>query len=112
MLGFEIATVVRPKAKATEGPNASRRNTYCPPLLGNRTPSSAAARPPARLRIPPTVHAAIMSAADGRCSATEAGARKIPEPMIRPTTRARASHIPMTRRSSPSVLEPETISES
>ena len=46
-------------------------------------------------------HAARMSAADGSSDATEAGARKIPDPMMRPTTSAEASQNDMTRRSSP-----------
>src|SRR5581483_10716409 len=76
----------QPQRNAAAGPYASRRKIYCPPVAGNAAPSSAQASAPSSEIAPAAIHTARIAGADGRLLATRFGTRKIPPPIIIPTT--------------------------
>src|SRR2546425_8796143 len=76
----------QPYRNAGSGPHASRRYTYPPPAFGRRAPSSPKHSAPTSATTPPTTQATMMSGADPTRSATVAGVRKMPPPMMPPIT--------------------------
>src|ERR1035437_5843755 len=67
-------------------PYASRRHTYCPPVEGNAAPNSAHASAPRNEIAPANTQTAMIIGADGTLRATRFGTRKIPPPIMIPTT--------------------------
>jgi hypothetical protein len=84
---------------ATNGPNASRRNTNQPPARGNVPPSSANVRAPDSAASPPTTHSKRNGPVAGTACATARGVKKIPTPMMPPMTSIVASNGVRRRRS-------------
>ena len=81
-----IRNKAQPYRKAGNVPNASRKYTYVPPARGRRAPSSAYTKPPMMATMAPMPHAARVSGAVPTRWATTDGDRKMPEPMMPPTT--------------------------
>src|ERR1043165_8426041 len=97
---------VHPQRNPSIGPHASRRKTYCPPVAGIIAPSSAYASAPKNERTPVKIQIAMIHVAEGNCCATTFGTRKIPAPMMVPTTIAVESHSPSLRGRSLLSLNP------
>src|ERR1019366_6475271 len=94
-----ISHVIHPRRNAGSGPNASRTYTYPPPACGSIAPSSAYVSAPASATTPPSVHTPSTHGALGRARAVSAGVKKIPLPMIPPTTSSAAEKSPSSLRS-------------
>src|ERR1035438_4023943 len=77
----------QPQRNAASGPYASRRNTYCPPVEGNAVPSSAHASAPMNEITPAATHTPMIADAEGKLRATRFGTRKMPPPIMIPTTK-------------------------
>src|SRR5882672_1151983 len=92
--------IAQPHRNPTDGPNASTRNTYTPPLRGNADASSAVTSAPVSVSRPATSHAASTPPADGTLAVITEGCTKMDAPMIVPTTIAAAGTRPMDRRNS------------
>src|SRR5947209_11865426 len=80
-----------PQRKPHNGPYASRRNTYWPPVAGSIAPSSAYASAAKNDRTPAAAHTSRMPAAEGTFRATTPGTRKIPPPITVPASSEAAS---------------------
>src|SRR5579862_8758365 len=70
-----------------------------PPVRGNAEATSAKVSAPQSARMPPTTHTAINAVGVGSRFAIAAGERKMPEPMVVPTTTTSASTRPIRRGS-------------
>src|SRR5215207_6848899 len=65
-----------------------------PPVFGRALATSASESAPHIASIPPTTHTASMAPGPGNLFAMPAGDRKIPDPMVIPTTIETALHSP------------------
>src|SRR6266498_1186908 len=81
----------QPTTNPMRRPNASRAYTYLPPAWGWRVASSAKHNAPASASTPPSSQATNVSQGRPSCRATNPGVRKIPEPIMMPTTITRQS---------------------
>src|SRR6266545_6800646 len=84
---------------AGSGPNDSRTNTYTPPERGNAAASSEYVSAPHSTTTPPTIQARRKSGTSSMRCATPAGVRKMPLPIVEPTSTATALHRPSRRES-------------
>src|SRR5207249_5780264 len=84
------------KRNAGGRPYASRSTWYWPPASGRSRPSSAKVKAPSRAIVPPIPQASSAAAVPPVTRATSRGLKKIPTPMIAPTTTEVASHRPST----------------
>ena len=91
--------IIHPCRNATSGPNASRMYTYGPPASGSIAPSSAKVSAPASATRPPPAQTPRIHADVGSARPTSAGVKKIPLPMMPPTTSNDADASPSSRRS-------------
>src|SRR5579862_7617833 len=91
---------IHPKINPHCGPNPRRKYAYSPPASGIAAPSSANDSAPKIERIAPTIHAANTIETVLPSRAISAGFRKIPVPIIVPTTIAAEAHGPSPRTSS------------
>src|SRR2546426_11915960 len=82
---------------AGSGPNDSRTNTYTPPERGNAAASSEYVSAPHSTTIAPTTQARRNSGTSSMRWATLAGVRKMPLPIVEPTSTATALHRPSRR---------------
>src|SRR3989475_1361304 len=96
---------VQPSRKAGSAPKASRTYAYAPPASGSMAPSSPYVTAPSSASTPPSPHARRAYPTSPPASrSTAPGTRKIPEPIVVPTTmkirsrkrRVRASEAPGT----------------
>ncbi len=78
-------------------PNDSRTNTYTPPERGNAAASSAYVSAPHNTTTAPTTHASRNRGTSSMRCATLAGVRKMPLPIVEPTSTATALHRPRRR---------------
>jgi hypothetical protein len=101
-----LRSAIQPYRKAGSFPNASRMYTYAPPASGIIAPSSAYVSAPASATTPPSAHTRKTAPAVGSAFAVSAGVKKMPLPMIPPTTSSAAEKSPSSRRSD--VCEPLT----
>src|SRR6266568_3527205 len=90
---------VHPKRNAGNRPNPSRMYTYTPPERGNSAASSAYVSAPHNASRPPSTHTPNIGSGAGTRSAMTAGVRKIPPPMVEPTSTAIALQKPSRRGS-------------
>src|SRR6516225_8437422 len=90
----------QPHRKAAAGPYASRRNTYWPPVEGNAAPSSAHANAPKNEITPASIHTLMINDIESKLRATRFGTRKMPPPIMIPTTIAIESPSESRRTSS------------
>src|SRR6266536_2398078 len=90
---------VHPKRNAGNRPNPSRMYTYTPPDRGNSAASSAYVSAPHNASRPPSTHTPNIGSGAGTRSAMIAGVRKMPPPMVEPTSTATALHRPSRRGS-------------
>src|SRR5690348_4429341 len=88
---------VHPKRNAGKRPNPSRMYTYTPPERGNSAASSAYVSAPHNASRPPSTHTPNIGSGAGTRSAMTAGVRKIPLPMVEPTSTATALQKPSRR---------------
>src|SRR5687768_3206118 len=95
---------LQPTTNPAKGPKVFVANTYCPPDLGIRTPSSASDATPNAAYTPPMTQASMYPPVVGSWRATSLGVRMIPAPMLFPTIAAMPNQIPSTWRRRP--LEP------
>src|ERR1700753_2470062 len=72
--------------KPGTSPKAARRYTYSPPACGSKAPSSAKLNAPKMAMMPATIHAPSTRAGVPPAWAMTAALRKIPVPMVIPTT--------------------------
>src|SRR5215469_9318225 len=91
---------IQPKRNPHCGPNPRLKYAYSPPASGIAAPSSANDSAPKTERIAPTIQAANTIETDFPSRAISAGFRKIPVPIIVPTTIAAEAHGPSPRSSS------------
>src|SRR5581483_7468937 len=101
-----IATPLQPFRNAGKGPYAALMKLYEPPERGNSVPISAYVIAPQSTNAPPKPHARSMSPGVGSCCATPRGPRKMPTPIMEPTTTLAAARSPRSRRS-PAIGAPE-----
>src|SRR6266566_7356005 len=78
-------------------PNDSRTNTYTPPERGKAAASSEYVSAPHSTNTAPTTHASRNSGTSSMRCATLAGVRKMPLPIVEPTSTATALHRPSRR---------------
>src|SRR6267143_4093429 len=78
-------------------PNDSRTNTYTPPERGNAAASSEYVSAPHSTTIAPTTQARRNNGTSSMRCATLAGVRKMPLPIVEPTSTATALHRPSRR---------------
>src|SRR5881396_1978390 len=90
---------VHPNRNAGNRPKPSRMYTYTPPERGNSAASSAYVRAPHNASNPPSTHTPNIGSGVGTRSAMTAGVRKIPPPMVDPTSTATALQKPRRRGS-------------
>src|SRR5947209_3212860 len=88
--GFAMTNHVQAYKNPASGPYPSRTYTYSPPACGFMAPNSAYVRAPKNDRRPPTIHARYTNLADPTACIISAGTRKIPLPIMVPTTTAEA----------------------
>src|SRR2546423_11114126 len=88
---------VHPNRNAGSRPKPSRTYTYTPPERGSIAASSAYVSAPHSASSPPSTHTTSMSTGSGTRPAITAGVRKIPPPMVEPTSTATALHRPSRR---------------
>ena len=74
--------------------------TKMPPVSGNAPATSASVSAPHSATIPPAIQTPNSGSGPGNRFVTLAGVRKIPEPIVMPTTTAMALHRPSRRGSS------------
>ncbi len=74
--------------------------TKMPPVSGNAPATSASVSAPHSATIPPAIQTPKSGSGPGNRFVTLAGVRKIPEPIVMPTTTAMALHRPRRRGSS------------
>src|SRR6185312_8840501 len=91
---------IQPYRNAGSPPNDSRMYTYGPPACGSSAPSSAYVSAPAKPTSPPNAQIAMTQPAEGSAMAASDGVKKMPLPMIPPTTIMAAEKTPSSRRSS------------
>src|SRR5579863_1796482 len=72
---------------------------YRPPVSGKAPAISASVSAPQRANSPPIAHTASMGPGPGNRVAIPAGERKIPDPIVEPTSTATALHRPSRRTS-------------
>src|ERR1700759_521532 len=96
---LDLPTVecIQPKRNPYTGPRPSRRHAYCPPAFGSAAPNSAKLSAPKGERTPPAIHAAYTTLTEPPTDAISLGLRKMPVPIIVPTTIAPAAHGPSAR---------------
>src|SRR5947208_6305149 len=82
---------------AGSGPNASRTNTYTPPERGKAAASSEYVNAPHSTTAAPSPQASRNSGTSSTSRATPAGVRKMPLPIVDPTSTATALHRPSRR---------------
>src|SRR5260370_16934 len=82
------------------GPKPRRRYAESPPASGMMEPNSAKENAPKMERIAPMIHAAKTTETLRPSRAISAGFRKIPVPIMVPTTMAADAHAPSPRTSS------------
>ena len=70
-----------------------------PPVSGSAAAISASDRAPHSVTMPPATHRAIISPGFGTFCAIPAGERKMPDPIVMPTTSATELHNPSVRGS-------------
>src|SRR5215211_7327287 len=87
----------QPKRKAGSRPHPSRMKTYMPPVAGSSPESSASVSAPHSANSPPATHTDMSGSGPGSLSAMPAGERKIPEPIVEPTSTATALQRPSWR---------------
>jgi hypothetical protein len=92
-----LQNIAQPQTNPAAGENASRRNTYTPPVLGNADTSSAQTSAPHRVSRPEAIHAANTPPTEWIAPVTAEGCTKIEAPMIVPTTMAVARPRPKER---------------
>src|SRR5260221_1015805 len=95
---------IQPKVNPQAGPKPRRKYAYSPPASGIAAPNSANDSAPNIERIAPTIHAAKTTETNLPSRAISAGFRKIPVPIIVPTTIAADAHGPSSRPSSSRLL--------
>src|SRR5437879_8044082 len=88
---FTPTLSIHPTTNAARRPNASRAYTYFPPARGYRVVSSEKHSAPSKAITPPSTQATKVSPGRPRRAATIPGVRKIPEPIVIPTTIASPS---------------------
>src|SRR5207245_1045637 len=88
---FTPTLSIHPTTNAARRPNASRAYTYCPPARGYRVVSSEKHSAPSKAITPPSTQATKVSPGRPRRAATIPCVRKIPEPIVIPTTIASPS---------------------
>src|ERR1041384_8461778 len=76
----------QPKRNPTEGPYASRKNTYWPPARGHIAASSAQQSAPVIVSTPASAQAASSHPGEPTRREDSAEVMKIPDPIIDPTT--------------------------
>src|SRR5882724_8292713 len=91
---------IHPNRKPHFGPKPRRKYAYSPPASGIAAPNSANERAPNIERIAPTIHAANTTETNRPSRAISAGFRKMPVPIMVPTTIAAEAHGPSPRTSS------------
>src|SRR5712691_4080418 len=91
---------IQPNMNPHCGPKARRRYAYSPPASGIAAPSSAYDSAPNSERIAPTIHAANTTETNRPSRAISAGFRKIPVPIMVPTTIAPEAQAPSPRTNS------------
>src|SRR5512147_2065450 len=87
----------QPNRNPASDPHPSRRNVYQPPVRGNVATSSATESAPHKEITPPTNQTPSINAGSGTRDATTEGVRKMPDPMVMPTTRPVADQKPRRR---------------
>src|ERR1700746_3727575 len=98
--GLPTMECIQPNINPHCGPKPRRRYAYSPPASGIAAPSSANESAPKIERIAPTIHAANTTDTNRPSRAISAGFRKIPVPIIVPTTIAAEAHGPSPRTNS------------
>src|SRR5437588_3557078 len=88
---------VHPNRNAGSRPKPSRTYTYTPPERGNIAASSAYVSAPHSASSPPNTHTSSISTGSGTRPAITAGVRKMPPPMVEPTSTATALQKPRRR---------------
>src|SRR5215472_4184049 len=91
---------IQPNKKPQAGPKPRRRYAYSPPASGMAAPSSANDSAPKIERIAPTIQAAKTTDTLRPSRAISAGFRKMPVPIMVPTTMATEAQGPRPRTSS------------
>src|SRR5580692_1733504 len=95
--GLPTIECIQPNKNPHSGPNPRRKYAYSPPASGIIAPSSANASAPNSDKIPPTIHAAKTTETNRPSRAISAGFKKIPVPIIAPTTIAAEAQAPRPR---------------
>src|SRR5207245_478377 len=88
---FTPTLSIHPTTNAARRPKASRAYTYFPPARGCRVASSEKHSAPSNAITPPSTQATKVSPGRPSRAATIPGVRKIPEPIVIPTTIASPS---------------------
>src|SRR5713101_179506 len=91
---------IQPNMNPHCGPKARRKYAYSPPASGIAAPNSANESAPNIESTAPTTHAANTTETNRPSRAISAGFRKMPVPIIVPTTIAAEAHGPSPRTSS------------
>src|SRR5229473_2754627 len=91
---------IQPKRNPHTGPKPRRRYAYSPPASGIIAPNSEYESAPKSERIAPTIQAAKTTETKRPSRAISAGLRKIPVPIMVPTTIAPEAQAPSSRTSS------------
>src|SRR5689334_19272188 len=99
-----IENSAQPHRKAVIRPYASRKYTYGPPACGSSAASSASDSDPDSVAAPPSSHTAIIAPNDGTLASMLLTFKKMPLPMIEPTTIITASNGPSTRGKTSTLL--------
>src|SRR5271163_2448271 len=99
-LGRPTMECIQPKRKPHSGPNPRRKYAYSPPASGIMAPNSAKDMAPKSERMAPTIHAAKTMETERPSRAISAGLRKMPVPIMVPTTMAAEDQAPRPRTSS------------
>src|SRR5258707_68175 len=108
-LGRPTIECIHPNKNPHCGPNPRRRYAYSPPASGMAAPSSAKESAPNIERIAPTIQAANTTETKRPSRAISAGFKKIPVPIIVPTTIAADAHGPSPRTNSSRLPFPSTL---
>src|SRR2546429_60544 len=93
----KFAKLPCPTTNASSRPKPSRTYTYTPPERGTIAASSAYVSAPHSASSPPSTHTTSMSTGSGTRPAITAGVRKIPPPIVEPTSTATALQKPSRR---------------
>src|SRR6185503_4215929 len=78
----------QPNRNAGRRPHPSRRYTNTPPVCGSAPASSARVKAPQSVKKPPSAQSNRYKPSSGTLAAMPAGERKIPVPMVEPTSTA------------------------